>query len=255
MSSNEPTFNYLLTASECNPEQRLNVSGLVAKLITVATLHANALNIGARRLAPEGLTWVLSRVSVEMTRWPKYDEEFTVRTWVENCSRLFSQRNMEFTSTATGEVLGYARTVWVVIDINRRAMSDIPVIDKLTEVISNRPCPIVPMPKLREPSGDEVSRRKYVYRYSDIDFNRHVSTVRYIEQLISQWDLDWCDRYSVARIDLAFLHEAVFAQEVEIVTTVDPSNPLRFTQQISGPVGPCVRAAVVWRDDPYIQKQ
>lgn len=125
----EYAVNYLLTAAECGPEQRMTPTLMVNRLIDVATLHANYLGIGYARLQADGLAWVLSRVSLEMKRWPSVGEEYALRTWVEGCNRLFSQRNMEITSVESGEVLGYARTIWMAIDIKRRVAGEIPSLD------------------------------------------------------------------------------------------------------------------------------
>ena len=247
----EYTASWQLTAAECGPEQTMTPPLMVTRLIEVATLHANHLGIGYARLIVDGLAWVLSRVSLEMTRWPRVGEGYTLRTWVEGCNRLFSQRNMEITSTDSGEVLGYARTIWMAIDIERRVAGEIPSLDSLATVVSDRSCPIEPAPKLREPKAEEIVMSDYTFRYTDLDFNRHVNTVRYLELLIDQWPLPWHDSHSVRRLDMAFLHEAVYPQSVTVATASDPSDPLRFTQQITGPDGPCMRAAFTWRHDPY----
>lgn len=249
----EYTVSYSLTAAECGPEQCMTPPLMVTRLIEVATLHANYLGIGYARLIVDGLAWVLSRVSLEMNRWPRVGENYTLRTWVEGCNRLFSQRNMEITSTDSGEVIGYARTIWMAIDIKRRVAGEIPSLDTLARVVVNdRPCPIAPTPKLREPKGSDAVVSEYTFRYTDLDFNRHVNTVRYLELLIDQWLLDWHDAHSVSRLDMAFLHEAVYPQAVTVTTAPDPADPLRFTQQITGPDGPCMRAAFTWRPDVYV---
>ena len=248
----EYSVSYLLTAAECGPEQYMTPPLMVNRLIEVATLHANYLGIGYARLQAHGLAWVLSRVSLEMNRWPSVGEEYALRTWVEGCNRLFSQRNMEITSVRSGEVLGYARTIWMAIDIKRRVAGEIPSLDTLAQVVvEDRPCPIAPTPRLREPKGDDMHDTAYTFRYTDLDFNRHVNTVRYLELLIDQWPLPWHDAHSLVRLDMAFLHEAVYPQSVTVTTAADPDNPMRFTQQITGPDGPCMRAAFTWRRDEY----
>ena len=244
--------DYWLTAPECGPEQRMPATLMVNRLIEIATLHANELGIGYARLVKDGLAWVLSRVSLEMKRWPKVGEEYTIRTWVEGCNRLFSQRDMEITATLSGEVLGYARTIWMAIDIERRVAGEIPDLHRLGDVVSDRPCPISPAPKLKEPVGDNLLRTAYTFRYTDLDLNRHVNTVRYLELLVDQWPLEWHDQHSIGRLDMAFLHEAVYPQQVEVMTCIDAGDHLCSTQQITGPGGPCMRAAIRWQSDPYI---
>ena len=110
---------YFLTPGECNPEQRMPLTLLINRLIEVATLHANQIGIGYEFLRKEKQTWVLSRVAVEMKRYPGVDDTYRISTWVNSISRLFSERDFEIT-TDSGEVIGHARTVWAVINTEPR---------------------------------------------------------------------------------------------------------------------------------------
>lgn len=242
----EYTASWQLTAAECGPEQTMTPPLMVTRLIEVATLHANHLGIGYARLIVDGLAWVLSRVSLEMTRWPRVGEGYTLRTWVEGCNRLFSQRDMEITSTDSGEVLGYARTIWMAIDIERRVAGEIPSLDSLAAVVSDRPCPIEPAPKLREPKAEEIVMSDYTFRYTDLDFNRHVNTVRYIELLLNQKSLEHYDAFVAGRFDIHFHHECRYGQTVELrVESADGSD----TFDIVTPDGKhAIVARIKWKE-------
>ena len=82
-------------------------------------MHANLLDVGYARLVEDGLTWVLSRLSIEMYRYPGINESYSLSTWIEGFNRHFSERNFELTAES-GEVLGHCRSVWVPINIRRR---------------------------------------------------------------------------------------------------------------------------------------
>ncbi len=65
---------YFLTPAECNPQGRMPITLLINRLIEVATLHANAIGIGYGTLVGRHETWVLSRVAVEMSRYPAVND-------------------------------------------------------------------------------------------------------------------------------------------------------------------------------------
>ena len=44
---------------------------LTERIIDVATEHANSWEVGYARLIIDNQAWVLSRVAIEMKRWPK----------------------------------------------------------------------------------------------------------------------------------------------------------------------------------------
>lgn len=116
--------SWLLTPGECNCEKEMPVWLMTERIIDVATEHANSWGVGYARLILDNQAWVLSRVAIEMKRWPKVNETYTLSTWVEDYNRHFSERNIEVTDT-DGNVIGHARTVWVVIDLTTRQSCDI----------------------------------------------------------------------------------------------------------------------------------
>ena len=54
----EYTHTYLLTAGECNAQGIMPVTLFAARVIEVATFHANGLGVGYDRLIADGLAWV-----------------------------------------------------------------------------------------------------------------------------------------------------------------------------------------------------
>lgn len=223
------TSGYFLTPGECNPQQRMPLTLLINRLIEVATLHANQVGIGYAFLTRENQTWVLSRVAVEMKRYPGVNENYSISTWISSISRLFSERDFEICGDG-GEVIGHARTVWAVIDTRTRQVGDISRISWVKELIPSRECPVEKPSRLRPvavPAGpDEVPdgfrETKYRFQYTDIDFNRHVNSSRYIELLLNQWSLAFHDANRLTRFEIAYVHEARYDMEARLLLLTDP---------------------------------
>lgn len=222
MRQKEFTRSYTMTAADCGPESVMTPQFLAAMVIEVATLHANQLGVGYDRLMLDGMTWVLSRLSLDMTRWPGINEVFTVTTWIEGVNRHFSERNFEI-CTADGEVLGYARSVWMGIRVRERSGGDLSLLESLRDVVSEKRCPVPPVPRLRAMPDDAVSTG-YTFTYCDCDFNRHVNTVRYIELLLNRGSLDFYDTCQVSRLDIAFMHEARCGEEVTVEVAAEDND-------------------------------
>ena len=198
---------FYLSAGECGPEQTLPVALLVSRLIEVATNHANELGVGYENLIAHGQTWVLSRVAVEMDRYPRVDERYSVVTWVEKLNRHFSTRNFMI-AMADGSVAGYARTVWVGINVADRTLADISRLVPLADVaLPQKECPIAEVSRHR-PVAVPDRCADYCFRYSDIDSNRHVNTVRYVELLLNQWPLEFHDSHCMKRLEMSFMRES-----------------------------------------------
>ncbi len=213
---------YYLSAGECNPQGEMPLPLLMARIIEIATLHANSWGVGFETLIRDNHSWVLSRVTTEMKRYPRAGESYELVTWIEDYNRHFSQRNMEIRTTA-GEVLGYARTIWMVIDLTARTMVDISQLSYISSNISQRDCPIAPQSRLR-PISDPTRQAAHTFGYIDCDFNRHVNTVRYLELLMNQYDLSHYDNNMISRMEIAFVKEAHYADPATILIHDTPTD-------------------------------
>ncbi|MBD5221274.1 MAG: hypothetical protein HDS70_02770 [Bacteroidales bacterium] len=232
------TQQFFSSAAEANAEQELSLPILVTKIIDISTAHANSLGIGNPAMEHLNAGWILSRLTIEMTRYPEVNEQYSISTWVEVWNRHFSVRNYSV-KDGSGNVIGYARSVWMILRTTDRTnvgLSHLTLPDGMCE---GNPVPIEPQAKhcrIYPPSAspDSASRDlvanhppfRYTFRYSDIDFYRHVNTVRYILLLLNRFSLEDFDQTFPSRFELSFLHEAVYGEEVEILRADDAENPL-----------------------------
>lgn len=211
-TTHKHTFH--LTAAECDATGHLPVNLLSERIIEVATEHANMLGIGYSKLITMGIGWVLSRLSVEMSRYPGINDTYSITTWIETLNRHFSERNM-LIEDGEGHVIGYARTVWVAIDIAKRTMADLSAISDNELPVAELACPIARHPRLAAPVPGSLEF-DYTFRYCDLDFNRHVNTIRYMELILNRWTLEHYDAFMARRIDITFSHECYFHDTVRV---------------------------------------
>lgn len=208
---------FMVKPSECNAQQELPLSLLVAQVIDLATDHANNLGIGFLNITSQGVGWVLSRLSVEMKRWPKNGEKYILSTWVETFNSHFSERNFSVVAE-TGEPLGYVRTIWTIIDLNTHKGVGTFGMILPTEMIAGSNCPIPKFAKHRHFEPERVV--DYEFKYCDLDFYRHVNTVRYITLLLNQFTLQEFDTNTLSRFDIAFAHEAKYG-ETAVISSIE----------------------------------
>ncbi|MCC8119379.1 MAG: acyl-[acyl-carrier-protein] thioesterase [Bacteroidales bacterium] len=214
------TQQYFLTPAECNPEKRMPITLLINRLIEIATLHADTLGIGYESLVERKGTWVLSRVAVEMHRFPEVNEHYTIRTWVSSINRLFSERDFEILD-GDGATIGWARTMWAVLNVETRAVADISHMEWIRDVIPDKQCPVNKPGRLKPLA--QYTSMPYTFTYCDLDFNRHVNSSRYIELLLNQWTLDFHDHNRLCRFEIAYIHEAYYDERVEVRLCQDPT--------------------------------
>lgn len=203
----------MVKPSECNAARELPLTLLVAQMIDIATDHANELGIGFLNLGTRGLGWVLSRLSVEMRRWPRNGEKYILSTWIESYNVHFSERCFSVVSE-NGDILGYGRTIWMIIDLKSHRSVGTAGTVLPEEMIHPLPCPIPKMARHRAFAPTKVV--EYTFKYTDLDFYRHVNTVKYIALLLNQFTLEEFDSHLLSRFDIAFAHEAKYGETAVI---------------------------------------
>jgi len=239
----EFTKTYYLAAGECNPQGEMPLTLLMTRIIEVATLHANSWGVGYARLIEDNHVWVLSRVTIEMQRYPRVNEDYSLTTWIEDYNRHFSQRNMRV-DDASGNAIGYVRTIWMVIDLSSRASVDISQLGYIRENVSDLPCPIEPMSRLRP--IEEGHAVDYTFGYMDCDFNRHVNTVRYLSHLMNLFDMDCYDHYFIHRMEISFIKETHYGEMAQFV--INDSDPMDSHMSITVEDDDHVRARFRWQE-------
>ncbi len=209
----EYKVDFFLSAAECNAQQEISLPLLAQRLIDISTAHASAIGVGYEHLLKDNNAWVLSRLSIELTRFPSINKPYSLVTWVEDLNRHYSERIVELRDDL-GEAIGYGRLTWVAINIVSRRPADLtPLLHKVTP--SNRRCPIERHPRLGSIGiPDHVTM--YKFQYSDIDFNRHVNSTRYIQFILDRWGVSHYDLNRVSRFDISYHAEAHFEDVVEV---------------------------------------
>lgn len=212
-SRKEYSLIYFLSAAECNAQREISLPLLAQRFIDISTAHANHIDVGYERLLRDNAAWVLSRITIETTRMPRINERIKLITWIRDINRHFSERIIEVDGE-DGNPIGYGRLVWVGIDITTRRPIDLTPLFPLLET-SDRPCPIARQSRLSL-IGEPDHITMYNFRFSDIDFNRHVNSTRYIEFILDQWSVAHYDTTRIKRFEIAYQAEAHYDDIVEV---------------------------------------
>ena len=122
---------------------RLTMGVLGNHLLNCAGFHASDRGFGIATLNEDNYTWVLSRLAIELDEMPYQYEDFTIWTWVENVYRLFTDRNFALLDK-DGKKIGYARSVWAMINLNTRKPADLLALHggSIVDYVCDEPCPI-----------------------------------------------------------------------------------------------------------------
>jgi len=203
-------YEFMAEPFHCDFSQRLFMGHLGNHLLNAADFHSQHRGFGMSFLNTIDRTWVLSRLTIEMETMPPMYARFHVETWVESAKRFFTNRNFCVKDVETGQVYGYGRSVWAMIDTKTRQPANLLEINNgaiADYVEQEKICPIAKGSRVNV-GQDAPLVAETVMRYNDIDINGHVNSVKYIEHVLDLFDLSWYQTHRLQRIEIAYVAEA-----------------------------------------------
>lgn len=202
-------YDFLVEPFHCDFSNHIFLGHLGNHLLNAADFHSNERGYGMDYLGTVHKTWVLSRFVMELDEMPQAYDRITVDTWVEGVMKFFTSRNFAIRGKE-GKHYGYGRSIWAMIDTDTRQPVDI-LAERdglITQYIETAtPCPIEPFQRVKL-SKDAECRRVVETRYSDVDVNGHINSVKYIEHILDLWDIDFYRTHRLQRFDIAYVAES-----------------------------------------------
>lgn len=210
MSDQDITYQeqFKIRASEIDFDQKATLPAICNLLQEVAGNHARELEFDITDLQKNELTWVLHRLNVEMDGFPDWRETITIKTWPSSGDGLRAYRDFIILGE-DGGTIGRCLSYWLMMNMETRRPIRIP--KKILQMAPKNTEHVLPINKMEFPGMEKVdSSQLFKVRKTDLDLNRHVNNVRYIEWALSCLP----DNASAHQIDITFLAEAVLGDVV-----------------------------------------
>jgi len=210
------TYHFVAEPFHVDFNGRLTMGVLGNHLLNCAGFHSTDRGFGIASLNEDNYTWVLSRLAIELDEMPYQYEEFTIQTWVENIYRLFTDRNFAIINK-DGKKIGYARSVWAMINLATRKPADLLALHGggIVDYVCEESCPIEKPSRIKVDTQEIVS--VIVAKYSDIDINGHVNSIRYIEHILDLFPIEMYKTKHIHRFEMAYVAESYYGDELSFI--------------------------------------
>src|SRR5690625_2639492 len=223
---------YTVRAYESTAEGVASVQAICNYLQETAGNHSRRLGFSIEQLTKMGLTWMLARLRLRLTAMPRWREAVDIETWPSGSDGLRALR--DFLIYDSGAFIGRATSLWLprdllidasgavtrratrlclAIDLQRRRPTRLPVFISATVAEGIEPAVEHDFPSLDVPDEYEHAA-EFNVRHSDLDMNRHVNNVRYVEWALESLPLELADAYSLAELDVQFKAETYAGDRV-----------------------------------------
>ncbi|MEH2943877.1 acyl-ACP thioesterase domain-containing protein [Lachnospiraceae bacterium KK002] len=172
------SFESRVRYSEVDSEGNITLNAILDYFQDSSSFHSEELGLGLEYLMKRNLAWVLSCWQVELNRYPVYGERITVSTWPYDFKGFLGYRNFTMKDERS-EILAYANSVWVLLDVEKGRPAKI--LPEMSEAYVFSPK--FPMEynsrKIQLPEQMEAHETFPVHKYH-IDTNRHVNNGKYV---------------------------------------------------------------------------
>lgn len=202
-----------LCARDCDFAECWKTTEILVTMQELAMEHSDLLGVGYRHLRPNALAFALTRTELHMERYPRMGEKVVCRTWAAPTMKWMFPRYFLF-ETESGESLGYAGTIWVLMDLNERKMVSPSALN--TEIAAGSMKAPLRMPaKAAVPSADAVAC-EYRPAYSEIDVNGHVNNTRYAAWMCDALGMDVFREKRIKKLVVNYSHEILPDQSITL---------------------------------------
>jgi acyl-ACP thioesterase len=238
------SFPFHIESYVCDFTGHATLPVLSSFLLDAASNHAQQRGFGYEEISRDGVAWVLSRLAIEIDRYPVSNDNITVETWIENVERFFTQRCFRFVAS-DGLIFGNARSVWAAINVETRRPIDIRIWrpDLADYIETDRKSPIGKMEKIH-PVVDVEPAMGYTVRYSDIDINRHMNSMKYIEHVVNVFDIQMFKDKTIRKFEIVYLLEGAFGDKMKLLKK-DVSDTECLVDTKRGEESVC-RSRILW---------
>lgn len=238
------TYTFRVDPQWVDFTMRASISALTNTVLGVAGTDAQRKGFGTDVLNKNNWSWVLLRMAVEFDHRPEQYTDLSITTWVSDYGRMMSTRNFTL-QDGEGREMGRVVTQWCMIDLTSRRPMDLTapaMVAIYGDSVVDCPSPIEAPRRLGAIEATDRVERDVVY--SDIDFNRHVNTLRYIDMMLDRLPIESFAENRPLRLDLNFQHECRYGQRLTIGHRHEEACELF---EISTPETSAVRARLEWR--------
>lgn len=227
------TYDFIAEPFHVDFTGRLTMSVLGNHLLNCAGFHAADRGFGIASLNENHYTWVLSRLAIELEEMPCQYEPFSIQTWVENVYRLFTDRNFAILDKK-GKPLGYARSVWAMISMETRKPADLLTLHggSIVDYVCDKDCPIEKPGRIKV--GADASVTSYQTKYSDIDINGHVNSIKYIEHILDLFPIETFREKRIRRFEMAYVAESYYGDTLSFLKEKENENEYNIEVRKNG---------------------
>jgi acyl-ACP thioesterase len=225
-NSNRLSKKFNIQSFEVDVNAKLTIPSICNFFQEVAWEHADVLHFGYNFLQSINKFWVLSRLHIKVHEYALWTEQIEITTWPKGIEGMFALRDFAINSIKEpGKRLISGTSSWLILDTEKHRPQRIDSMDHPKYNWNAEDAFIYQAEKLPAFENLKIAD-SFKVKYSDIDVNKHVNNVKYI-----QWAIDvlseklYNGSSAIEEIVVNFLSEAAIGDEITVsANSIDSVN-------------------------------
>ena len=238
--------SFKIRSNEVHADGKLSIPALGNFLQETAGNSAQQLGFSIEHLLKNNVTWVLSRLKIEMTKLPLWRQAIEVETWPSGYDRMIATRDFRIWSPKK-ECIGKATSVWMLIDLTtRRPVNVEPFLTNYAKEHPDRSLIIERDDKIDHLKNKEHTV-KFNVRYGDLDLNNHVNNVHFMEWILEAVPSEVREQKTLQSIDIQFRAECFYGDRIHSHCEQSDSGLIIHELRREADEKEVARAQTIWK--------
>jgi acyl-ACP thioesterase len=197
-----------------DPKGKAQIFTICNYLQEAASMHAHMAGLGFDHMIKRNQVWVLTRLKVEIAKYPVWNDQLKLKTWSRGNEGIFYLRDF-IISDQKGEEIIKATSSWAAINLKTRRPE---LVKGLEDMLYSQKENIALEEKLEKLPEIENPRlmKEYQVQYTDIDIVYHVNNVKYIEMIVNAFPLEKHKSSKIKSLEVNYLGETNYQDHVQI---------------------------------------
>ena len=194
----------------------LTNKSILSILENIAGAHSAYVHFTFEDLAKDHLTWVILNWKLKIIKRIKADTNIKVQTWGTFSSKIFVIRDFKIFDDE-GNLCAIATSKWCLVDTIKGRLAKMP--DNVAEIYHGFHDESVfgthDLPKLNVPSSPSLKSDTYKIRRFDLDLNKHVHNLNYLNIAYELLPDDVYDGDELNNVEILYKRELKYGDTVK----------------------------------------
>ena len=201
------SLEFLPRFRESEADGKVGVKGYVDYFQDIASGHFHLYGKGNDTLPYQyGVAWVYSKYKLKIYGKADFSENIRVTSWVSKCDPVRVWQEMEI---RRGEqLLCEGRLESCLVNLKEAKLVKTPYIELPDNLVEERLTSVDRFSRRMKFSQDAQYRYTHTVRYTDLDNNRHMNNLHYVELFLNAFSPEFFDENVVTDFELQYISQA-----------------------------------------------